>query len=104
MTVSAREMRARAIYDLSGGHERFWTPKIEAWTRAVEWFETRPAPGDSAGERLLWCMVRLRARDYATWSDLDGGARDLYERMAGLLLEHGRAQLVRQPSQHHAAI
>lgn len=97
-------MRARAIYDLSGGHERFWTPKIESWTRAVEWFENRPTPGDSAGERLLWCMVRMRARDYATWSDLDSGSRSLYERMAAVLLEHGRPQRAQRPSPQHAAI
>ncbi len=76
---------------------------FDCMLKAVEWFENRPSPGLSPGERFLSSCITQpglwnpepvlptagpNPSTHAAWSALTDAQRHLYEEMAAVLFEH----------------
>jgi hypothetical protein len=84
-----RSGRAHLIHDMLTPCFPLDSTDQDAWERSVEWYENRESNGDSAGERLLWCLTRCKARTFALWADIDPSHQPLYEAAAQTLRGHG---------------
>ncbi len=64
----------------------------EQWPKAVEWYENRPADGDTNGERLFDCLARFSPTiKEIGWGGLHHNTRGAFSIAASMLRLHGAA-------------
>jgi hypothetical protein len=93
--ATTREERATwAFDDLEAGIDprdlEVWSRDREVFAKAVEWYENRPAAGETCGEQLFGCVATFcRTAKIRGWSRLQDSDRSAFELAASKLHRHG---------------
>ena len=85
-----RTDHARAEACCLPASRHMWSVDLEAWAKAVEWYENRPSGGETDGEALFACLAMFCPEAKTVgWRGVADAERDAFERAAGKLQRHG---------------